>query len=144
METILLMEWNRRDIIQRNDEPGDNRPIERRRIETQPSERRMERREVFDRNANRQAEQQPRRMEQPRQRQFEQPQQRRIEQPQQRRVEQPQQRQRSFEPRAQQIQPRSPNPASLNEGMIMVVEEMVVAAITEEAVAEETDNRLTQ
>ncbi len=91
----------RRNIFQRNDDPGTNRPIERRRIETQPNERRMERPQVFDRgNGNgRQFEQ--RRVEQPQQpRQMEQP--RRFEQSQgrqfERRAEQPQQ-QRSFEPR---------------------------------------------
>lgn len=90
---------NRRDIIQRNEEPGGNRPIERRRIETQPNERRMERPRVFDRTqGNRGQAEQPRRMEQPQQRQIEQ---RRAQQPQQRQIQQ-----RSFEPRAQQSQPR--------------------------------------
>jgi len=102
---------NRRDIMQRNDNPGANNPIERRNIETQPGERRMQRREVFDRgnggNGNGRQMDQPRQMEQPRR--FEQPQNRQFEQ---RRVEQPQQPQqqrqmeqpRRFEPRGDQSQ----------------------------------------
>jgi hypothetical protein len=86
---------NRRNIFQRNDDPGSNRPIERRNIETQPNERRMERRDVFERNnGNGRQPEQPRQMEQPRQ--FERPQGRQFEQ---RRVEQPQQPRQMEQPR---------------------------------------------